>query len=48
MFVSDFTGDTMADALCVPRSNASRSLAAGDRAGTIMVSDILHIVQVRN
>ena len=38
MFLSDFTGDKSADALCVPRTNASRSLAKGDLAGTFKVT----------
>ena len=38
MFLSDFTGDRSADALCVPQTNSSRSLATGDMAGTFKVS----------
>ena len=38
VFLSDFTGDDSADLLCVPKSNNSRSLATGDKAGSFMVS----------
>ena len=41
MFLSDFTGDKSVDALCVPETNSSRSLAKGDMAGTFKVRKVL-------
>ena len=39
IFFSDFTGDGLADLLCVPKlSNSSRSLAIGESSGSFRVS----------